>query len=298
MRGHQRRRVAGPLRLRHQLVGAAAVLPQIALDRVEQRDRPEDGEQLRRVAELLAQLAGASEDRLDLRARPSLHHPERQPADHLESQLVLQALGALRHAAQHREPALGERQRLAKREQADGVPRAGEEVLARSGRNPGPIRRARRAGRRSRRAHQGGAPRASARRGRSSAARRVGWSVRVQRVLVEHVDELILERQRQVRELVLPGALDEHVHVLERVEPFLDFGRVHLESLRRRRRSRTRAPARSPRPGASGPPRRAARSSWRSCCGSRPAARGTHRASGRVSTHAPSRSTRLPESRR
>ena len=102
MGGHQKRRIAGPLRLRHQLVGAAAVLPQIARDRVEQRDRPEDREQLGGVAELLAQLAGAGEDRLDLRARPPLHHPQRQPADHLQPQLVLQTLGTFRHPAQYR----------------------------------------------------------------------------------------------------------------------------------------------------------------------------------------------------
>ena len=129
MGGHQERRVAGPLRLRHQLVGPRAILPQVAPDRVEQRDRPEDGEQLRRVAELVAQLAGAREDRLDLRTGPALHHAQRQAANHLQPELVLHALGAIRQAAQHAQPAVGERERLGEREQPHGVPRPLEEVL-------------------------------------------------------------------------------------------------------------------------------------------------------------------------
>ncbi len=185
---------------------------------------------MRRVAELVAQLAGAGEDRLDLRARPALHHPQRQPADHLEPELVLQPLGAIPHPAQHRQPALGERQRFAKREQPDGVPRPGEEVLRALPEIPGRFaERAEPAGDRGLLTQVVRHERACD----AAAERRPACRLQraIQRVLVEHVDEAVLERQRQVGELVLPGALDEHVHVLERVEPFLDFGRVHLGRL-------------------------------------------------------------------
>src|SRR5688572_31418195 len=66
VRRHEEGRIADSLRLGHQVVSTAAVLAKISLDGVKQRDCPENREQLRRIAELVAQLACAREDRLDL----------------------------------------------------------------------------------------------------------------------------------------------------------------------------------------------------------------------------------------
>ena len=75
------------------------------------------GKQLGRILELVAQLAGAREDRLDFRRRPSLHQSQRQPTDHLQPELLLDSLGAFGQPAQRGQPPLGQRQRLPEREE-------------------------------------------------------------------------------------------------------------------------------------------------------------------------------------
>ena len=84
------------------------VLTQVAFDRMKERDRPEDGKQLRGVLELVAEFARAGKHRLDFRAGPPLHHAQSQAADHLQPELVLHAFRALGHAAQHRQATVGE----------------------------------------------------------------------------------------------------------------------------------------------------------------------------------------------
>ena len=92
MRGHQIRRISGLFGLNHQFLRALAVDAQVAADGVEERQRPANGEDFGRIIELVAELAGAREDRLELGGGPALHHPQRQAADHLQAQLLLLAL--------------------------------------------------------------------------------------------------------------------------------------------------------------------------------------------------------------
>ena len=231
MRGHQKRGIAESLRLRHQIIGASTILPEFSLDRMKQRDGPEDREELGRVAELMTQLARACEDRLDLGARPSLHHPKRQPTDHLQPQLVLNPLRPLRHPAQHPQAAFGKRERLAERKESDGVPSARQIELRAGPELAGNLEERRET------ARDGGVlvPMMDDERACDTAAQRHaarGLQGCIQRVLIQHVHELVLQRQRQIGKLVLLDARDEHIHLLQRVEALLHLRRVHLERFR------------------------------------------------------------------
>ena len=100
---HQVRRLPRQLGLPHQRGGLFVHERDVAADHVEERQVPEDGEQLRRIAELLAERPRARERRFELGRRPSLHRAQRESPDHLEPELQLQALGASGSAAR-REP--------------------------------------------------------------------------------------------------------------------------------------------------------------------------------------------------
>ena len=189
-------------------------------------DGPEDRKQLGSVAELVAELARTRKDRLDLGACPALHHPQREAADHLQPQFVPLALGAVGHAAQHAESTVGERQRLGEGEQPDGVACALEEVLCARAEITGGFEERAQTPRGARVlalvvGDQG--PRDTSTQ-RCTASR---LERRIERVLIEDVHELVPQRERQVGKLVLGDPLDEHVHVLERVEAFFHVRRIH-----------------------------------------------------------------------
>jgi hypothetical protein len=55
-----------------------------------------------------------------------------------------------------------------------------------------------------------------------------GLQRRVQHVLIQHVHELVIQRQRAIGKFALFAAPDEHVDPLQSLEAILDFGGVHL----------------------------------------------------------------------
>ena len=58
-----------------------------------------------------------------------------------------------------------------------------------------------------------------------------GLQRRVEDVLVERVDELVLQRQRAIGELALLAALHEDVHAVQALEGILDQSRIGVERL-------------------------------------------------------------------
>jgi hypothetical protein len=112
IRGHEERGIV-------QLLGQAqALLAQLArgvvlrADRAEAPQAPQHREQLRRLAERLAQLAGAGVGTSDLRgALPFGRHQRRAERD-LESEFLLCPLGRIGQARQHLQPLAEMRDRL------------------------------------------------------------------------------------------------------------------------------------------------------------------------------------------
>lgn len=74
--------------------------------------------------------------------------------------------------------------------------------------------------------------------GHASAQRRAPGRLqgRVERVLIQHVHEAVVLRERQVGELALGTALDKHMHAFEHVEALFDVRRVHLGGFAQNRR--------------------------------------------------------------
>ena len=190
------------------------------------------GKSFGRVVELVAELACAREDaaRAPAAAQPFIIRSAR-PRIICRPELLLLAFGTVRQAAERLQPALGERQRLAESEEADRVLCGREVVMGARGK----ISRRFEQDRQARRASPAcRSPCADERAGHASAERRPSRRLqrRVEHVLVQHVHELVLQRERQVRELVLVAALHEDVHPLEHVEPLFDVGRDPSRGLR------------------------------------------------------------------
>ena len=175
----------------------------------------------------MAELARANEYRLELGRGPALQHSQRVAADHLEAELELHALRSLGQPAQPLESALRKRERLAERIERPGLPR-GDEVELRARRKV--ARGLEQHGDARRDAVHAHAVTRHERFGDAAAERRASRRLqrRVQRVLIQHVHEAIVLRQREVGELALRAALHEDVHPLQHVEAILDVGRVHL----------------------------------------------------------------------
>ena len=234
--GHQESGLTRLLRLPHERGGLLAHDRDVAANHVEERQVPEDWKELRWVAELLAQGARAGKRRLELRRGPALDRAQSQPADHLQTELELQPLGALRQAATAVDAALGERECFGEREQRHRALRGGEEVTARSARSRVPSRTARRGDRAIGAAslavvrHE----RRRDRRAERDAARRLQRPV--QRVLIQHVNEAIAGPSTCRRGTPAPRRGHEDVDALERHQSILDVGRVHSQRLGEDRR--------------------------------------------------------------